>query len=270
MLNSPSNATLIAELSPAALRGRYQGVFSLSWQLAGAAAPILGGLVRETRRQQRALARLRRHRRRGGGRPTCWPGPARERRAAALRPRRSASGPGARGGRGRPDPPRVRRFLSTPRRDRPEAEIRYGRTARKRSWRNVCPACGGGGTTQPGTPRRAAGGARAAAGRRRLAPGRAGNGVSPRYGRRLRSRSASPAERARETTAERPPRLPRDGRLPYARRRRDTHPRKRRPLAPPVPRASPNGVLHPIFASRLRGPDRSTAPPNGNKRDAVQ
>ncbi|MFU8875278.1 MDR family MFS transporter [Micromonospora sp. SL4-19] len=47
MLNSPSNATLIAELSPAALRGRYQGVFSLSWQLAGAAAPILGGLVRE-------------------------------------------------------------------------------------------------------------------------------------------------------------------------------------------------------------------------------
>ncbi|MGC5019846.1 MDR family MFS transporter [Micromonospora sp. DT47] len=47
MLNSPSNATLIAELSPAALRGRYQGVFSLSWQIAGAAAPILGGLVRE-------------------------------------------------------------------------------------------------------------------------------------------------------------------------------------------------------------------------------
>ncbi|SCL14027.1 Predicted arabinose efflux permease, MFS family [Micromonospora rhizosphaerae] len=47
MLNSPSNATLIAELSPAALRGRYQGVFSLSWQVAGAVAPILGGLVRE-------------------------------------------------------------------------------------------------------------------------------------------------------------------------------------------------------------------------------
>ncbi|SCF36651.1 Predicted arabinose efflux permease, MFS family [Micromonospora mirobrigensis] len=47
MLNSPSNATLIAELSPAELRGRYQGAFSLSWQIAGAAAPILGGLVRE-------------------------------------------------------------------------------------------------------------------------------------------------------------------------------------------------------------------------------
>ncbi|GAB3952207.1 MFS transporter [Micromonospora vulcania] len=47
MLNSPSNSTLIAELSPADLRGRYQGVFSLSWQIAGASAPILGGLVRE-------------------------------------------------------------------------------------------------------------------------------------------------------------------------------------------------------------------------------
>ncbi|PWR12777.1 MFS transporter [Micromonospora sicca] len=47
MLNSPSNSTLIAELSPAELRGRYQGAFSLSWQIAGAAAPILGGLVRE-------------------------------------------------------------------------------------------------------------------------------------------------------------------------------------------------------------------------------
>lgn len=47
MLNSPSNSTLIAELSPAELRGRYHGGFSLSWQVAGAAAPILGGLVRQ-------------------------------------------------------------------------------------------------------------------------------------------------------------------------------------------------------------------------------
>ncbi|MFI7021387.1 MDR family MFS transporter [Micromonospora sp. NPDC049900] len=84
MLNSPSNATLIAELSPGELRGRYQGVFSLSWQLAGAAAPILGGLVREQ-----------------AGNATLWlgcavigavmavghlvSGPARERRALALR-----------------------------------------------------------------------------------------------------------------------------------------------------------------------------------------
>jgi predicted MFS family arabinose efflux permease len=84
MLGSPSNSTLIAELSPDALRGRYQGVFSLSWQLAGATAPILGGLVREH-----------------AGNTTLWlgcaviggaaavahliSGPARERRAAQLR-----------------------------------------------------------------------------------------------------------------------------------------------------------------------------------------
>ncbi|MCX4469819.1 MFS transporter [Micromonospora sp. NBC_01655] len=85
MLNSPSNSTLIAELSPADLRGRYQGVFSLSWQLAGATAPLLGGLVRQQ-----------------AGNGALWlgcaaigavmavahlvSGPARERRAAALRP----------------------------------------------------------------------------------------------------------------------------------------------------------------------------------------
>ncbi len=85
MLNSPSNSTLIAELSPAELRGRYQGVFSLSWQIAAAAAPILGGLIRQQ-----------------AGNGALWlgcaaigvvmavahlvSGPARERRAAALRP----------------------------------------------------------------------------------------------------------------------------------------------------------------------------------------
>lgn len=84
MLQSPSNSTLIAELSPAELRGRYQGVFSLSWQVAGASAPILGGLVRQE-----------------AGNATLWlgcaaigavmavahllSGPARERRAATLR-----------------------------------------------------------------------------------------------------------------------------------------------------------------------------------------
>lgn len=84
MLNSPSNSTLIAELSPGELRGRYQGVFSLSWQVAGAAAPVLGGLVREH-----------------AGNTTLWlgcaavggvvavahlvSGPARERRATQLR-----------------------------------------------------------------------------------------------------------------------------------------------------------------------------------------
>jgi MFS family permease len=90
MLSSPSNSTLIAELSPAEMRGRYQGVFSLSWQLAGATAPILGGLVRQE-----------------AGNVALWlgcaviggvlaaghliSGPARERRAVALR--RPTAGP---------------------------------------------------------------------------------------------------------------------------------------------------------------------------------
>jgi MFS family permease len=47
MLNSPSNSTLLAELSPARMRGRYQGVFSLSWQGAAALAPVVGGLVQQ-------------------------------------------------------------------------------------------------------------------------------------------------------------------------------------------------------------------------------
>jgi MFS family permease len=47
MLNSPSNSTLLADLSPARLRGRYQGVFSLSWQGAAALTPVLGGLVQQ-------------------------------------------------------------------------------------------------------------------------------------------------------------------------------------------------------------------------------
>ncbi|KXK60600.1 MFS transporter [Micromonospora rosaria] len=84
MLNSPSNATLVAELSPTDLRGRYQGVFSLSWQVAFAVSPVLGGLVRQS-----------------GGDTVLWlgcavlggllavahlaSGPARERRAARLR-----------------------------------------------------------------------------------------------------------------------------------------------------------------------------------------
>ncbi|MGI5213169.1 MDR family MFS transporter [Plantactinospora sp. CA-290183] len=84
MLNSPSNSTLIAELSPSALRGRYQGVFSLSWSLAAFAAPIAGGFVRQQFGDAAlwlgcaligvvaALAHL-------------LSGPARERRAAELR-----------------------------------------------------------------------------------------------------------------------------------------------------------------------------------------
>jgi MFS family permease len=45
MLSSPSNATTNAALSPAGMRGRYQGVFSLSWSAATFVAPIAGGAV---------------------------------------------------------------------------------------------------------------------------------------------------------------------------------------------------------------------------------
>ncbi|WP_033345958.1 MDR family MFS transporter [Catenuloplanes japonicus] len=47
MLNAPSNSALMAELSPVALRGRYQGASSLSWAGASAIAPIAGGYVQE-------------------------------------------------------------------------------------------------------------------------------------------------------------------------------------------------------------------------------
>ena len=83
MLQSPSNAALIAALSPVALRGRYQGINSLSWSAGTALAPIMGGFV---------LEHL--------GRSALWlgcagigvmvaigqvaSGPARERRAAAV------------------------------------------------------------------------------------------------------------------------------------------------------------------------------------------
>jgi MFS family permease len=45
MLNAPSNSTSIAELSPASMRGRYQGVFNLSWSSATFLAPIVGTAV---------------------------------------------------------------------------------------------------------------------------------------------------------------------------------------------------------------------------------
>lgn len=89
MLQSPSNSALIAELSPAALRGRYQGVSSLSWAAGAALAPITGGFVQEHLGDATlwlgcaglgaavALAQL-------------LSGPARERRIAALRATESA------------------------------------------------------------------------------------------------------------------------------------------------------------------------------------
>lgn len=47
MLQSPSNAATVAALSPPALRGRYQGLSSLSWSAGTALAPIAGGFTQE-------------------------------------------------------------------------------------------------------------------------------------------------------------------------------------------------------------------------------
>ncbi len=41
----PAGATVVANLSPPELRGRYQGAFSMSWGVAFTIAPILGGEV---------------------------------------------------------------------------------------------------------------------------------------------------------------------------------------------------------------------------------
>jgi MFS family permease len=45
MLNAPSNSATNAELAPAPMRGRYQGVFSLSWSCASFLAPLAGAAV---------------------------------------------------------------------------------------------------------------------------------------------------------------------------------------------------------------------------------
>src|SRR5262249_16548844 len=42
MFNAPANSAMNADLAPVALRGRYQGVFNLSWSVAGFLAPIVG------------------------------------------------------------------------------------------------------------------------------------------------------------------------------------------------------------------------------------
>ena len=91
--HNPVASVLAADLAPLALRGRYQGAYSLAWSLAAFAAPALGGAV---------LAR--------GGAATLWAGcfavallvaagqlalgPGRRRRAAALG---AAASPGAQG-----------------------------------------------------------------------------------------------------------------------------------------------------------------------------
>ncbi len=47
ILNAPAGNAVTADLSPAALRGRYQGIFTLAWATAGFVAPALGGAVLE-------------------------------------------------------------------------------------------------------------------------------------------------------------------------------------------------------------------------------
>ncbi|MFF7586698.1 MDR family MFS transporter [Kitasatospora purpeofusca] len=47
ILNAPTMMGLVAELSPAEARGRYQGVYSLSWSLASFLGPAAGGVLLE-------------------------------------------------------------------------------------------------------------------------------------------------------------------------------------------------------------------------------
>ncbi len=44
LLLMPTASTFIANLAPADMRGRYMGLFNLSWSLAGIVAPLLGGI----------------------------------------------------------------------------------------------------------------------------------------------------------------------------------------------------------------------------------
>ncbi|MEU6084537.1 MFS transporter [Streptomyces sp. NPDC047108] len=45
IIASPTNMGLVVRLSPTHGRGRYQGMFTLSWSLAALTAPVVGGLV---------------------------------------------------------------------------------------------------------------------------------------------------------------------------------------------------------------------------------
>jgi predicted MFS family arabinose efflux permease len=83
MLAAPPNAATIAELSPIALRGRYQAVFYLSFPIAGFVAPALGGMSLQRLGDWHwaicgVLGAL-------GALGHLLTGPARERRAATLR-----------------------------------------------------------------------------------------------------------------------------------------------------------------------------------------
>ncbi|GAA2707048.1 MFS transporter [Streptomyces luteosporeus] len=45
IINSPTQMSLVVRLSPAQGRGRYQGVYSLSWSVAALVAPLVGGTL---------------------------------------------------------------------------------------------------------------------------------------------------------------------------------------------------------------------------------
>ncbi|MFE6624222.1 MDR family MFS transporter [Streptomyces sp. NPDC057740] len=45
MLNAPTQTGLVVRLSPAQGRGRYQGMYTLSWSVAALVAPLMSGLV---------------------------------------------------------------------------------------------------------------------------------------------------------------------------------------------------------------------------------
>ncbi|SEB76904.1 Predicted arabinose efflux permease, MFS family [Streptomyces sp. 2224.1] len=45
IINSPTQMGLVVRLSPLHGRGRYQGMYSLSWSIASLTAPLLGGMV---------------------------------------------------------------------------------------------------------------------------------------------------------------------------------------------------------------------------------
>ena len=45
IINSPTQMGLVVRLSPVHGRGRYQGMYALSWSVASLAAPLLGGTV---------------------------------------------------------------------------------------------------------------------------------------------------------------------------------------------------------------------------------
>lgn len=42
--NLPTSSAVVADLAPSALRGRYQGVYGMSWGVASCVGPLLGGL----------------------------------------------------------------------------------------------------------------------------------------------------------------------------------------------------------------------------------